>query len=93
MTSTIVYEYPAHDGGDINMTAEEHERYCDHVTDALVEHYPGVGVTVRVVDTLLARRVRVDDDGSIDPNDVRLIAQQVWERGAFWEPTDVALRA
>jgi hypothetical protein len=69
--------------GDFN-TADDNQRYANAVHAELQSEYPEADVSVELVDNVTASSCWVSNDpaGEI-AEEVRIIANQVWEKAAY----------
>ena len=81
MNTRITYTATTATMGDA-ITDAEADRYVSMLADKLALAFPGADVAVERDDCLSNSLVDVDDD--IDPNDVREIANQVWNSGDWF---------
>lgn len=79
--SSITYTATMATMGD-NTTDNEADRYTSMLADKLSLAFPGVAVTVERDDGVSNSQVSID--GDIDANDVREIANQVWNSGDWF---------
>lgn len=82
MSTSITYTATTSTMGD-NTSDAEADRYTSMLGDRLAAAFPGVTVTVERDDSLSNSRVEIDVDG-IDIDDVREIANQVWNSGDWF---------